>query len=80
MTLLMRCNHTIEIDADKSGVPVCWCGERLVARALNPGVPRIVGHARGPLVESKFLGPKRLELADKPLKLKPPETENEHGR
>lgn len=74
ITLLMRCGHDIAIDPDKVTSPSCWCGERVVARPLSAPAPRIVGHARGPLVEGKYLGPTALDLVTTPdarLVLKP---------
>lgn len=62
MKLLMRCQHMIDVDVDQQPNPTCWCGERRVVRAIAPGRPRIVGHARGPLVEGKYLGAKALDL------------------
>lgn len=74
VVLLMKCGHDIAIDPDKVTSPSCWCGERIVARPLNAPAPRIVGHASGPLVEGKYLGPKELDLVARPearLVLKP---------
>lgn len=83
MRLLMRCQHVIDIDVDQSPNPTCHCGERRVVRPLDARRPRIVGHARGPLVEGQHLGPKALDLTQRvvsddgtvtaagPLRLKP---------
>lgn len=57
MRLLMRCDHVIDVDPNKCAAPACWCGEAIVARPLDAPAPRIVGHARGPHVDSTFLGP-----------------------
>lgn len=70
MQLLMKCDHVIDIDPNKVASPTCHCGERIVARPLDAPAPRIVGHARGPLVESKFLGPTDVDVTtDGPLTL-----------
>lgn len=83
MRLLLKCGHTIDVDVDQQPNPTCHCGERRVVRALNPGRPRIVGHARGPLVMGLYLGAKPLDLTQPivapdgtattagPLRLKP---------
>lgn len=55
--LLFRCGHDRPVNPDKEPSPRCWCGERRIARTLDAPAPRIVGHARGPCVESKYLGP-----------------------
>jgi hypothetical protein len=66
ITLLMRCGHDpIRIDPEKTPTPECWCGEKRIARTVNAERPRIVGHARGPLVESKYLGAIAVNLAVK---------------
>jgi hypothetical protein len=80
MRLLMKCDHVIDIDANKVAVPTCWCGEQIVARPLGAPVPRIVGHAQGPLVESKYLGPTELDLTTKgaaPLIVAPADEETD---
>lgn len=70
MKLRMKCAHVIDVDVDKVTSPVCWCGERVIARALDAPRPRIVGHARGPLAESKYLGAKPVDVTtDGPLPL-----------
>jgi hypothetical protein len=70
MRLVFRCGHEADIDVDKVTSPICWCGERIVARTRGVGAPRIVGHARGPLVEGRYLGPQAVPLAKTPLVLK----------
>lgn len=66
----MKCGHDLAVNPDKVPSPVCWCGERQVARTLGAPAPRIVGHARGPQVESKHLGPKEVDVTtDGPLVL-----------
>ena len=70
--LEMKCRHVIDVDPDKTPEPRCWCGERIVARSLGNRRPRIVGHARGPLVDSRYLGATAVSVAPKgPLPLKP---------
>jgi len=72
VTVRWRCGHTGDVDPDKVASPVCACGERKIAGVLNVGAPRIVGHATGPLVEQKYLGPQAVRLAKRPLPLKEP--------
>jgi hypothetical protein len=91
MRLRMLCGHTIDVDVDKVPSPTCHCGERQVVRALNPGHPRIVGHARGPLVEGRYLGPTAVDLTQRvvaadgttqaagPLTLKPDTQRSSHA-
>lgn len=56
LRVLYRCNHDATVDADKPLTPQCpTCGERRIARVLNAKPPRIVGTARGPLVETRDL-------------------------
>lgn len=72
MRLLFACGHVQNVDPDKSPSPICVaCGCKNVARALSVGAPRISGHARGPLVSTKFLGPLAISVAEQgPLSLK----------
>lgn len=56
ISVLFRCGHEAAVDPDKTASPICWCGERHIARTLNAPPPRIVGHARGPCVQTKHLG------------------------
>lgn len=68
ITVRFRCGHTAMIDPDKTPAPVCdHCGDRRVAGTVGVGAPRIVGHARGPLVEERHLGPTAVSLAEKPF-------------
>lgn len=70
MILVWRCGHEADIDVDKNTSPICWCGEKVVARTRGVPPPRIVGHARGPLVQGRYLGPQAVSLAQTPLVLK----------
>lgn len=69
MKILFKCGHEGQF-RENQAAPVCVCGERLIARAYA-GVPRIVGVASGPHVETKALEGITVNLAaDGPLKLK----------
>lgn len=68
ITLVFHCRHRQKIDPDKSPTPVCReCGEKRIAHTEGVRPPTITGHARGPLVQTRNLGPLALNLAEKPL-------------
>lgn len=63
MRIWFRCGHDVAIDPDKATEPRCaQCGDRHVARVQLHRLPRIVGHATGPLVETRELGPTAVDL------------------
>lgn len=62
MDLLFRCGHSMRVDPDKVSSPVCACGERQIARALNAPAPRFRGVASGPLVTPVSLPPIAVSL------------------
>lgn len=69
--VLFVCGHAHRIDPDKATSPRCpECGSVQVARTLDARAPRITGHARGPLVDTKTLGPQAVNVATSPLVLK----------
>lgn len=73
MQIRFQCGHVFELDPDKVTQPACLqCGNRIVSR-VSGDTPRIVGHASGPLVTSKYLDAVAVKLASQPLKLKPQE-------
>lgn len=81
MRLRFRCGcPALEANVDKLSPKCPRCGERKVARVLGETRPRIVGHGRGPLMESKALDAIEVTLAPKgALKVKP-RKDIDHGR
>ena len=54
--VVFLCGCDGAVDPDKVSSPSCPVHRARVARTVNAPAPRIVGHARGPLVQTKNLG------------------------
>lgn len=70
--VLFVCSHSHRFDPDKATSPRCpSCDATQIARVLEARAPRITGHATGPLVETRALGPAAVNVAEHgPLTLK----------
>jgi hypothetical protein len=71
LSVEFRCGHMQRVDPDKTPSPICGeCGDRQVARVIQARMPRFTGHVRGPMAETKALGPQAVQVAQQALVLK----------
>lgn len=71
MRITFGCGHARDYGDDLKDRPVCRaCGDRRIAD-VRAGAPRITGHATGPHVTPRVLGPMVVSVAERALPLKP---------
>jgi hypothetical protein len=72
MRIKFTCGTVQAVDPDKTPSPVCGhCGTRQISRVLDARAPRFSGTVTGPHADTKRLDPMAVNLAERPLTLKP---------